>query len=282
MTFDLRSCETVTMTALHRSLCAAFSDYLVPMSPSPEAFAFRLKQRGYDPSLSRVAVIDGEIAAFWLIGADPVASKGLAYVIATGTLAQARGRGLARAVFGATRAGLAERGVQELDLEVIAGNAAAQRLYQALGFRPRRRLACYDLPSAPDAVPAGNVDLRSFEIAALQHHLAALHDWQPSWQNSVRSLLRSAPDCHAVGAFAADRLLGYGVLVRPTSTIAQLAVASDRRRRGLGSAILARLADNQARLRILNVDHADRSTEAFFENRGARIETVQIEMVRQI
>ena len=124
--------------------------------------------------------------------------------------------------------------------------------------------------------------MRRFDPSRSRDQFAALHDWQPSWQNSLEALMRVPQDIAAAGAFDGDRCLGYGALLPPTSTIAQLAVSAAHRRSGLGSAILANLAAGLPRLDILNVDASDAASRCFFERQGAELRAVQVEMIRPI
>lgn len=53
---------------LHSAMNDAFSDYVVPMHLSLQQFSTMMRQRALDLPASSVAVVNGEIAAFWLIG----------------------------------------------------------------------------------------------------------------------------------------------------------------------------------------------------------------------
>lgn len=280
---DLARCQGVRLRDLHRSMCAAFSDYLVPMSPSFEQFRFMLTQRGYDADLSWIAKVEGQVAAFWLIGGDSKTHPKTAYVISTGTLAQFRGQGLSRLLFDTTHERLAGLGVSALRLEVIQGNVPAQKLYDKLGFHPTRKLACYAVQGEPISPhPTARVNVQPFDLSQIGEQVGTLQDWRPSWQNSFRALQRVARDIKTVGVFDGVRCLGYGVLLRPTSTVAQLAVRTENRRSGLGSAIFASLGEGESGLSILNVDDDATASKAFYESRGAILRTTQVEMVRPI
>ena len=72
---------------LRKALCSAFSDYAVPMRPSPAALDLMMRQRGLDRTVSRVATMDGAIVVIWLVGRRGSAS----YLIASGTVPAHRG-----------------------------------------------------------------------------------------------------------------------------------------------------------------------------------------------
>lgn len=272
--------EPSTLSEMHQCMNAAFSDYLVPLQLPYEHFQLMLSQRGFDPGLTRIARSDGQAVSFWLIASRPNGTANNAYTIATGTLPEQRGRGLAEKVFYAVRSELAAQGFDGLQLEVIEANGAARKLYEKLGFEVRREVICFRLETA-DLPPASNqsITLRPCDLRDIGEQLIELQDWPPSWQNSFDSLNAIAEMVTVLGAFDGDRCLGYGALIKHNTVLAQLAVRPGHRRQGLGSAILAALAKGQPGLEIINIDARDTGTKAFFENRGAKTQFRQHEMV---
>ncbi len=258
------SCRDVPVPALHEAMAGAFADYVVSMSPALEQFAFMLRQRGYDPSLSQVAIADGRPVAFWIIGSDPQCNG--TYVIATGTTPDFRRRGLATQIFAHVRAALIERRAEWLELEVIDENRNARELYERLGFRPRRNVSCFTIPDAPMAsashAPAGIDDI---PLSELQSRGPGMRDWPPSWQNGFASLARISDSLVCLGARAAGGLSGYGILIRPTATVAQITVHPNHRRQGVGTRLLMALysANGSEPVRIINAEARDRAFSAF-------------------
>ena len=276
MTADLMSCDGVALEDLHACMEGAFADYLVPLSLTLPQFRFMLTQRGFVPALSWVARDAGRPVAFWLVAAEGEA----AYVISAGTLPSHRGRGLARRLFGPLAARLAERGIRALRLEVIRDNLPARRHYDALEFRTTRGLDCYELDRASAAALAD----RGIELRRLPGPPAAAEarrDWPPTWQNDDQAVARIADDCLALGASAGGQGLGYGVVIRPTACVAQLAVGREVRRQGVGRAILAGLARacEAETLHLLNLDERDTTFRGFLEALGASASIGQVEMV---
>jgi ribosomal-protein-alanine N-acetyltransferase len=75
-----------------------------------------------------------------------------AEILTLGVLADVRGRGLGRRLVGAVADKARARGAGRLHLEVAAGNAAARRLYDSLGFAEAGRRPGYydDRGTGPD------------------------------------------------------------------------------------------------------------------------------------
>lgn len=263
-----QSCDALPIPILHQAMVSAFSDYLVSMSPTLQQFAFMLRQRGYDPSLSQVAVKDGRPVAFWIIGSDPKGSVG-AYVIATGTTPEFRRHGLATQAFTHVRAALSKGRVAGLELEVIDKNTGARDLYERLGFELERTVTCFTVSHSPEASgsiqPAGAVIEVPF--SELQNHGPHMRDWPPSWQNEFDCLARVSDSLICLGIKEAGDLSGYGILIPLTETVAQIAVAPNQRRRGVGTRLLAALfrANGSRPMRIINADADDRGFSSFVE-----------------
>jgi len=245
---------------LYETFREAFSDYVVPFAPTTEQLFEMLTRRGWKPELS-VGAFDGErMVGFTANGFDGVT----AYDSGTGVVPSHRRQGLSRAMFDWLTPRLRDAGARNYLLEVIETNAAAEALYRGLGFVETRRFDCYVYEARPDAPQFGFTSPNP-----------AWWDVQPPWQNSSDSLAR-ARDPHVV--IGDER--GYAVVFPSNGDLAQLAVAPEHRRRGLGRQLLdAAGAIAGKPLRILNVDDRDAGIAAFFQSIGARRIIRQIEMV---
>ncbi|HEV7922207.1 MAG TPA: GNAT family N-acetyltransferase [Thermoanaerobaculia bacterium] len=243
---------------LYAAFREAFSDYVVPFAPTREQLLEMLTRRGWSPELS-VGAFDGErMVGFTANGFDGAT----AYDSGTGVVPSHRRRGLSRAMFQWVTPRLRAAGASRYLLEVIETNSAAEALYRGMGFVETRRFDCYAYEGRSASFPAGTVN-------------TAWWDVQPAWQNSTASLAR-ARDPHVV--IGDER--GYAVVFPGSGDLAQLAVAREHRRRGVGRALLDAAAAIAGKpLRILNVDDRDRGIAAFFEAVGARRFVRQLEMV---
>jgi len=91
-------------------------------------------EAGFDPSLARIARVDGVDAAL-LIGSDRIANDDLGYIDSLGVLEEFRGRGLGRALLQHAFAEYAQRGRTGVRLNVDSDNATgATRLYESVGM----------------------------------------------------------------------------------------------------------------------------------------------------
>jgi ribosomal protein S18 acetylase RimI-like enzyme len=273
---ELLSPDPQILTALPSAMNDAFSDYAVPMRLTDAQFAQMMKQRSLDPELSAVAMVDGEVAAFWLMGRrdDRV------YLIVSGTRPAYRRRGMSKRladhVFRLVRAGRAAR----ITSEVISGNEGALALYRGLGFTITRTLDCYTVnPSASvhSALAVEPVDWRDIRALA-----PGFCDHPPSWQNENQAIdaVGSAARCIAVLIDALPA--GFAAFLPENRTLCQLAVARGHRRKGLGTALLAAVhQETGGAVRLINVDARDRAFSAFLASRGAEKIVQQYEIAVQ-
>lgn len=262
---------------LHNAMLDAFSDYLVPMKQELTEFRDMMTHRSFDPGLSRVAMSGNRVIAFWFIGRRGNAS----YLISSGCAPEHRRRGLSRELGRLCLAGLRRAGVRTLQLEVIVRNASARSLYASLGFAERRYLSCFTLPVTPDVSTQANIvtDGQWCDLAPLT---PGLRNWQASWQNDDLSIQAAGAQAICATLHVGGELAGYAVLLKPSGTIAQIAVHPKHRGNGWGQALIRSLqvrSGNRA-LRILNVDAADTAFTQLVSRMGGRHTLDQLEMMK--
>ncbi|MEM7525501.1 MAG: GNAT family N-acetyltransferase [Pseudomonadota bacterium] len=267
----------VAPAALHQGMAEAFRDYVVPMRLSFDQFAFMLRHRGFDAALSRVALDGDRVAAFWLMASDAEA-PGRAYLLSSGTAPAHRRRGLSARLCAVVIETLRAGGAREIVSEVIQTNHGARKLYAALGFRERRPLRCFDL-SAIAPAPSAAHEIRAVTLAHVFALAPTFRDWAPTWQNDLRSLQRVEGDALCLAVFEGGRPVAYAALLTPTGTVADIAVRPDRRRHGLGSALLGAARKRMdGRARLLNADGDDAGFAAFMTAIGGAETVGQFEL----
>lgn len=263
---DVLPGDAVSDESLRKGMIAGFTGYAVPMQPSAEAFGFMMRQRGLDRACSRIALADGRVVAVWFVSR----AGAKAYLIASGTDPAYRGKGLARQLAEASMQELHVAGARHFRTEVMAGNDVAAGLYRRLGMEVERELSCFDL--GPLDATAHDFDLERVPWAAVRQDAEGCRDWPPTWQNDDAALSRVAPDVTCLASRDGQGLAGYAALVHPANTVAQIAVRPDRRRAGLGRALLEGLLAQHpgGTARIINADARDEGFAAFMTAVHAR------------
>lgn len=252
----------------------AFSDYVIPVRVTIDQFEQMMRQRSFCRGASSVVDVDGEIAAFWLMGLRGVR----AYLIASGTRPSFRRQGLSKRA--ADHAiGLARNlGAESILSEVITSNEKALALYLGLGFEVSRTLDCYSCKPTGQT-KGGNHRITPVDWRQVRAIASGFRDFRPSWQNDDESIDALGTAVQCLAAYDAGKLAGYVAVLAENRAICQLAVAPASRRRGIGSALLeAALKLAAGEIRLLNIDSDDRGTADFLFSRGATKFAQQLEI----
>lgn len=270
---QILSAEAASPNELREAMLDAFSDYALPMRLSQADFDLMMRQRGLDLSSSRIAVLDGEIAAIWLTSVR----GGCGYLISSGTRPKYRSQGLARAMAAECLAHLRDRGVASFQTEVLRANENACGLYKSLGMTTRRKLDCYRLTAASGS-PHATFERVQWE--SVKDQIGTLRDWAPTWQNSDAAISAISAQLICLAKFDGEALVACAVLNAANGTVHQLAVQKDARRRGLGLSLLcaAKQLSGGADLRLINVHADDAAFRAFMRRAGAEETMGQFEL----
>jgi ribosomal protein S18 acetylase RimI-like enzyme len=266
---EIRSLAGVGWEPLAAAFNAAFSDYVVPLSITPDGLAAMQRRRGYAADAS-FGAFDGER----LVGFVLTCLEGeRAYNSGTGVLPSHRRAGLARRLALAVIASVRARSYV---LEVIETNAPAEALYQSLGFAPARRLQIWTFPRrdpAPDVPVIAAPDMDPAALAAL----AADAEVEPPWQNSLASLRRATEPFVALGDAR-----GAAILFPASADLPLLCVRRGERRRGHGTRLLAAAAARAPRPLRMMIDDRHAGIAAFLDAAGATRYVRQLELIREL
>lgn len=264
--------------AWHRCLLSSFGDYVLPVQPTLAQWRRMLLRRGADPRYSFGALRAGEPAGLAVHGRR--GDRG--YCVVTGVRPFARGQGVGVALMEAAAGALREGGATTCRLEVIQGNRGAELLYARLGFVRRRELLAWILDGE---LPATRSGVEVAEGPADPATLLAWADHEPSWQNHPDSLAPLGEGVRWLHATAGGRPAGLCAVVPAENDIPLLAVDPARRRRGVGTALLAaarELCDPGHPVKLVNADLGSPTFGAFCGALGLRQPLRQWEMDRAL
>jgi len=261
--------------ALREAMLDSFSDYAIPMQLSQPDFDAMMRQRGLDLPSSRVALIDGTVAAIWLTSVR----DGRAYLISSGTRPAYRSRGLARVMAAGSLAYLREVGARSFQTEVLRNNELALPLYLSLGMTKLRKLDCYRI-TAPVNMPSIDQRVQQVEWKDIAPVVGQLRDWRPSWQNSDASIAAIEEQVLCLAAYDGSDLLGYIIANPANGAFFQLAVRSDVRRQGIGIALLKALQEQAPgiALRFINISREETAFQRLMIRAGAEVTLGQFEL----
>ncbi|MES0864728.1 GNAT family N-acetyltransferase [Ruegeria sp. SCPT10] len=269
------SAEHISFEDLRQAMNSAFSDYSVPMQLTRQSFAFMLKQRGFDRQASRVALVEGQIAAIWLVSLRGRHS----YLVASGTVPAFRRLGLARKLAKDSIAHLRQRHTVSLQTEVLVENGKAYDLYASLGMNTARTLQCYDVPPLP-IVDAPDM-AQKVSWTEIQSDVIAMIELEPSWQNDIAAVNAVADEAQYWAISDYHGLVAYAVMSPINRTLAQIGVRNDRRREGIASSLL-RTCQAGGALRLLNIDVTSTEFQSFLGSVGAVPTVRQFELTMEL
>ena len=264
-----------SLSDMRLAMNAAFEDYAIPMCLSKDAFERMMVQRGLETSVSRVAVVDGKIVAFWFMSVR----EHRTYLISSGTIPQFRSKGLSGALASEVLKRLRAKNVVSIQTEVLEGNLKAQRLYDRIGLKTHRVLGCCELHKAGKHGPVLE-EIRQGTWKDLSEFAIECRDWSPSWQNNDCSIAALKDDAVCLVAHRNGDPVGFLALFHRTHTIAQIAVKKSSRRQGIGTALIRSAFDisSASALRLINYDGSDVGFAKFLRAHDYRPTEGQLEL----
>lgn len=284
--FDYKTLEGTDIEILHTAFIKAFSDYQVTMNIPLLKFNNMLQRRGYSPKFSVGAFKDGELIGFVLNGIRTWVGKTTAYDCGTGVIPEYRKQGITSNMFSKVLSLLHNNNIEQYLLEVIQSNEPAVNLYKKQGFSIIRTFSCFrinkdllkEVPNSSIKYVSCNIKLINWEL------MKSFWDIEPSWQNSIESIIAVSNLFEVIIAQIDEKIVGYGIIDKNSGDIPQLAVHKDYRHKGIGQNILKRLAQctESANISFINIDNKCINAIEFLQNLGFENFVDQYEMILNV
>lgn len=278
-----KNLEGVTLGQLYKTYDEAFCDYCVDLGFDEEKLQRCLDRRSCENIHSYGAFEGDELVGFTSNAVRVLNGKLTGYDALTGVSIHHRQKGAGKGMMLASSDHFRQMGIDTYILEVIDTNEAAYALYKSCGFEFVRKFDCYSLAEKQDIEPAHNVRL-VMPDGEMWKKLESFWDYSPSWQNNIDSVMTMPENFLIAVAFENDEPVGYAVCDKKTCGIAQIAVMKDKRRRGIGSSLLAFIGKNTPSkgMSIGNVDDRNASLAAFLKHYGFKITLVLHELEKKL
>jgi ribosomal protein S18 acetylase RimI-like enzyme len=284
--YECRFLSADHFDVLHEKFLAAFADYFIPFSLSPDQFRGHVLLNAVDLGASVGCFVRDAMVGFSLNGIGQWNGRRTIYNAGTGVVPAFRRRGVSRRMFETMIPVFRERGFEQFLLEVITQNEPAIRLYESLGFRRTRKLLlleCADRGRIP-ALSSDGPEIRETDLPDLAA-LEKLWDGSTSWQNSVDAIHRSRRSKTILGAFFGDELAGYIVYSIAFGRVAQLAVSPSHRNKGVGARLIAAMNERtppDRKLQVINLDGDIADAVNLFRSVGFEEVLAQYEMLLEL
>jgi ribosomal protein S18 acetylase RimI-like enzyme len=263
--------DSIDFDALVRLFNTAYSDYAVPLRLDRAALEFTISVCDIDLAASRVALDDGEPAAFAFLAVR--CDEG--WIGGMGTVPAHRREGLGEAVLTAALTEARASGAASVRLEVIVENTAALRLYEKLGFRRTRDVVVWLLERRSSLESSA----RPVAHAEAQAWIAANRPAPEPWQRADETLERVRSRGTGFEGLVAERdgePVG-AALYQPGEELLRV-VQIAARDEDAAAELLVAAAGRSKLVRLLNAP-ADEPASLALERLGARAEIRQHEMV---
>lgn len=268
--------EKLSVAELADLFNRAFADYVVKVQFTPEFLEEKISTEDICLDKSVGAFSDGIPVGFIFHGIRETAGGKLGYNAGTGVVPGFRGQQATVSMYRHILPVLRNDGVTKIVLEVIEKNMPAIRSYEKVGFEKVTDLVCFK----------GRVTtwIRNTEIVVKKIAFAdvagksAFRDWEPTWQNSSATMLKS-DSYQTFGAFSGSALAGYITVNPQTGRVSQLAVHPEKRKTGIASTLCSRFSEAcDEGLMFINIDERAAGTIAFLESIGLERFLVQHKM----
>jgi ribosomal protein S18 acetylase RimI-like enzyme len=221
-----------------------------------------VERRGCNLDLSFGAFNGDELVGLTLNGIGTWNGKNTAYDTGTGIVKEFRKQGIASRMFKESLPVLRQHFITQYLLEVIKTNTSAVDLYRKAGFEVTRELDYY--VQTKDKV-SENVTLKDDEMLKIEEIKIDYVDWDefksfwdinPSWQNSMDSILRKSDYFKILVMLKRNEIIGYGIIEKHTGDIPQIAISHNNRRKGYGTKLFHSLLKHTTsdQIKVINAD----------------------------
>lgn len=173
----------------------SFEGYFVPMTHTVDSLRMLMEVNDVSPEHSFVAV-DSEGESGGIVMLAIRGARG--WIGGMGLAAKWRGHGESAPLMQAALAEAGTLGLASVELEVLAQNTPARRLYTRLGFENVRTLAVFTgLLADAMAAPGTPLPVHDIPVERALAEFAALHQVASPWQRDLPSLAHMAPSLRA-------------------------------------------------------------------------------------
>lgn len=280
---EIKPLNTITIDELYTAWQDAFSEYIVQIDKAE--LEKMLHRRSYDASLSFGYFDNNRLVSFILNGIGEFRGQKTAYDTGTGTVKSHRKQGLVGTIFNKALPYLKQEGVKQCLLEVLQNNTTAISVYQKLGFNISREFNYYIVDPKTEiiAIFEDDYELKELPLETILNH-THWYDFEPSWQNNNTALLQNPNDFVLLAACKNNTVYGYGVVEVKSGDIPQLAVNSNYRKQGIGTAIFNELLKHNTykTVKVLNSDVDCESIYHFLNKQNIISKGKQYEMVKYL
>jgi GNAT superfamily N-acetyltransferase len=269
--YQYKNLENVTLDEVTRTWNLAFSDYIVPITMTPESIEAYFKVTGVDESKSYGAFYDDTLVGLLVNSVDTFRGETAAYDAMTGIVPEHRGSGLFSKLFEYTADGLKRNGIKRYYLEVITANEKACAIYKKKGGKIQREFSVLEGKIQSDFY--SNTEVEILPLSSFPKEEISVYE--PSFGNRVTSLYRNIDDYQVANAKMGRRITA--AIFSKQGSIRQILYKGEADR-DLLRAVLTYLSQNYEKLSISNIPVTETELISELLNVGFKVLVNQYEM----
>ncbi len=279
----IRDLTSTNLSSITNCFNNSFSDYIIQFKATEEYLADRWSAAGVSYIHSFGAFNGKELIGFIIQAIDFWNGDKTAFNVGTGVVPDHRGKRIVKQLFNHAIPLLIKNDIRYGLLEVIKGNHKAIKAYKSVGFHKNRELNSY--------IYSGDEKLNKTEIKdriEIQieedisftnwEYLKTFWDFQPSWENSVSSIMRRKEKYSFCSVRKDGIIISYAIINPKTGYIPQFATCKEERRKGYGKYLFSQLKGISEKLAVINVDESSQNTNDFLRGIGFNFYISQYEM----
>lgn len=265
----------------------AFSDYAVKLVVTKDQLESRFRQNGVRLDASPGAFDGDDLVGIWMNGVRTVEGVITAYDSGTAIWPEYRSLGISKDLAKKSNEILKGMGVLTYILEVLSDNERAFNIYKKDGFEVTRKFTCYktDAPRFDKDIAADGVLFKEEAFNESMAKILPRPEYEPSWQNSMASILAVNDVMRVISALKRDKVVGYGIVRPDTGRVAQLGFDEEFWDTNLPSLVLEKLHDKVSphnEIAMINVEENASKTIGLLRKHGFRPWAAQYEMKKHL
>lgn len=285
-TFSIRSLSPKDLNQMYFTFLDAFSDYPMPFRLNKEQFVRKFVEKlKVNFSLSCGIYDYDAMAGFIFTTTSYYNGKLTAYNGGTGVRPPYRGNRLTCRMYEYLIEQLKKEEVKQCVLEVLVNNPVAINVYEAIGFQKHTLLSCFILKGnmRRKINMANNIEIRKISQPDWSQ-FKDFQDYQATFLDSFEMINQNLINEDIIEARIEDKTVGYAIYQSAFGRISQLAVKSEMRRQGIGSALMEYVLSTSynKELSVINVNESNKTMIRFLEALNFKNHLNQYEMLLQI
>ena len=270
--YKFRNIEKIGFEELAHTWNLAFSDYILPMSMTPESIEAYFKVSGVERSQSFSAFYEDALVGLLVNSVDTFRGKVVAYDAMTGIVPEHRGKGLFSQLFQYTKNSLKNNDITHYYLEVITTNENAYSIYKKKGGKVDREFSFLEGKMNSNLYSSAKVKVSPLSAFPKEE----LSKYEPSFGNRIAALHRNIKD-YQIAYVQAENKKSAAAVFNRQGKISQImwdgTDSSD-----LLYAVITHLSQNFDKLSISNIPIAETELISELLNIGFKILVNQYEM----